>query len=82
MGNVFICFWIFLQVFDFSSSTWSSLRLKSVLQADQVKDNNSQEVLPATSDHSMVRKCACTHVHRWNEPLLHWRNCFFFLPHF
>lgn len=44
-----------VQVFDFSSSTWSSLRLKSVLQADQVKDNNSQEVLPATSDHSMVK---------------------------
>ncbi|CAL5209047.1 unnamed protein product [Lathyrus oleraceus] len=48
-----------VQVFDSRSLTWSSLKLK----ADTGKDNgnSSQENLPATSGHSMIR---------WGEKLL------------
>ncbi|XP_050210361.1 acyl-CoA-binding domain-containing protein 4 [Mercurialis annua] len=44
-----------VQVFDLRSSTWSNLKLKSNLQADKAEENGLHEVLPATSDHSMVK---------------------------
>ncbi|XP_048231831.1 acyl-CoA-binding domain-containing protein 4 [Ricinus communis] len=44
-----------VQVFDLRSSVWSSLKLKTDLHADKVEENGLQEVLPATSDHSMVQ---------------------------
>lgn len=44
-----------LQVFDFRSLTWSSLKLKA--NAGKYDDNSSQENLPATSGHNMVKIC-------------------------
>ncbi|KAL5069288.1 hypothetical protein RYX36_020175 [Vicia faba] len=48
-----------VQVFDFRSLTWSSLKLKADTGNDN--GNGSQENLPATSGHSMIR---------WGEKLL------------
>lgn len=48
-----------VQVFDFRSLTWSSLKLKADTGNDN--GNSSQENLPATSGHNMIR---------WGEKLL------------
>jgi hypothetical protein len=48
---------MFLQVFDFRGLVWSSLKLKSEADGGKSEENGEQEVLPATSDHSMVRLC-------------------------
>ncbi|KAJ7974986.1 acyl-CoA-binding domain-containing protein 4 [Quillaja saponaria] len=42
-----------VQVFDFRSLTWSNLKLKP--NADKGDTSGSQEVLPATSGHNMIR---------------------------
>ncbi|XP_011024324.1 PREDICTED: acyl-CoA-binding domain-containing protein 4 isoform X1 [Populus euphratica] len=44
-----------VQVFDFRGSVWSSLKLKSEADGGKSEENGAQEVLPATSDHSMVK---------------------------
>ena len=44
-----------MQVFDLRSLAWSNVRLETELNADEAEDSGSQEVLPPTSDHSMVR---------------------------
>ncbi|KAJ6428883.1 hypothetical protein OIU84_020519 [Salix udensis] len=44
-----------VQVFDFRGLVWSSLKLKSKVDAGKGKENGGPEVLPATSDHSMVK---------------------------
>ncbi|XP_021295609.1 acyl-CoA-binding domain-containing protein 4 isoform X1 [Herrania umbratica] len=44
-----------IQVFDLRSLTWSSLKLKIESDADKSEDNGLQEVLPGTSDHSMIK---------------------------
>lgn len=47
--------WMFLQVFDFRGLMWSSLKFKSKVDGGKGEENGAPEVLPATSDHSMVR---------------------------
>ncbi|KAH7547823.1 hypothetical protein ACOSQ2_033288 [Xanthoceras sorbifolium] len=44
-----------VQVFDLRSLAWSNLKLKTELNADKAEDSGSQEVLPPTSDHSMIK---------------------------
>ncbi|KAF9676617.1 hypothetical protein SADUNF_Sadunf08G0021200 [Salix dunnii] len=44
-----------VQAFDFRGLVWSSLKLKSKVDAGKVEENGAPEVLPATSDHSMVK---------------------------
>ncbi|KAL9388476.1 hypothetical protein Peur_017081 [Populus x canadensis] len=44
-----------VQVFDFRGLVWSSLKLKSEADGGKSEENGAQEVLPATSDHSMVK---------------------------
>lgn len=44
-----------MQVFDLRSLAWSSLKLKPEVNADKAEDSGSQEILPPTSDHRMVR---------------------------
>ncbi|KAL9318076.1 hypothetical protein ACSQ67_014593 [Phaseolus vulgaris] len=48
-----------VQVFDLRSLTWSSLKLKAKVGKED--GNSSQEFLPATSGHNMIR---------WGEKLL------------
>ncbi|KAF1880206.1 hypothetical protein Lal_00022335 [Lupinus albus] len=48
-----------VQVFDLGSLTWSSLQLKA--NAGEDGDSSSQQILPVTSGHSMIR---------WGEKLL------------
>ena len=45
-------------VFDLRSLTWSSLKLKANVGKDD--DDSSQEILPATSGHNMVKFCMTT----------------------
>ncbi|WCJ19227.1 Acyl-CoA-binding domain-containing protein 4 [Euphorbia peplus] len=44
-----------VQVFDPRSSAWSSLKLRTEPNSNEVEDNGLQEVLPSISDHSMVK---------------------------
>ncbi|GAV64742.1 Kelch_1 domain-containing protein/Kelch_4 domain-containing protein [Cephalotus follicularis] len=44
-----------VQVFDLRSLTWSNLELISELNTDKINGSDVQEVLPATSDHSMIK---------------------------
>ncbi|OVA17943.1 Kelch repeat type 1 [Macleaya cordata] len=44
-----------IQVFDLRTLTWSALKLHMDSESDQLGDNSSQEVLPATSGHSLVK---------------------------
>ncbi|XVF75638.1 hypothetical protein PTKIN_Ptkin13bG0203300 [Pterospermum kingtungense] len=44
-----------IQAFDFRSLTWCSLKLKIDPNADKSENNGLQEVLPGTSDHSMIK---------------------------
>ena len=44
-----------MQVFDFRGLMWSSLKFKSKVDGGKGEENGAPEVLPATSDHSMVR---------------------------
>ncbi|CAN0910566.1 Acyl-CoA-binding domain-containing protein 6 [Linum grandiflorum] len=44
-----------IQAFDFGSLAWYSLKPKFELDGSKVEENGSQESLPATSDHSMVK---------------------------
>ncbi|GMI83364.1 hypothetical protein like AT5G04420 [Hibiscus trionum] len=44
-----------IQVFDLRSLTWSSLKLKIEPSDDKSEENGLQEVLPGTSDHSMIK---------------------------
>ena len=46
-----------MQVFDFRGLVWSSLKLKTEAYGVKGEENGAQEVLPATSDHRMVRFC-------------------------
>ncbi|XP_019441010.1 PREDICTED: acyl-CoA-binding domain-containing protein 4-like isoform X1 [Lupinus angustifolius] len=48
-----------VQVFDLGSLTWSSLKLKA--NGGEDGDSSSQQILPATSGHSMIR---------WGEKIL------------
>ncbi|XVE99202.1 hypothetical protein REPUB_Repub03eG0176800 [Reevesia pubescens] len=43
-----------IQLFDFRSLTWSSLKLKIEPNVDKSEDSGLQEVLPGISDHSMI----------------------------
>ncbi|XP_022765490.1 acyl-CoA-binding domain-containing protein 4-like isoform X1 [Durio zibethinus] len=44
-----------IQVFDLRSLTWSSLKLKIEPNADKSEDTSLWEVLPGTSDHSVIK---------------------------
>ncbi|CAI0442536.1 unnamed protein product [Linum tenue] len=44
-----------IQVFDFGSLAWSSIKPNIELNGHKVEEMGSQEALPATSDHSMVK---------------------------
>ncbi|KAK0592644.1 hypothetical protein LWI29_022839 [Acer saccharum] len=44
-----------VQVFDLRSLAWSNVRLETELNAGEAEDSGSQEVLPPTSDHSMIK---------------------------
>ncbi|XP_061986715.1 acyl-CoA-binding domain-containing protein 4-like isoform X1 [Populus nigra] len=44
-----------VHVFDFRGLVWSSLKFKSKVDGGKGEENDAPEVLPATSDHSMVK---------------------------
>ncbi|KAL6977151.1 hypothetical protein U1Q18_025945 [Sarracenia purpurea var. burkii] len=44
-----------VQVFDLKTLAWSTLKLNTEPNAEKIKDNLSQEILSATSGHSMLK---------------------------
>ncbi|GMP68543.1 hypothetical protein CsSME_00028131 [Camellia sinensis var. sinensis] len=44
-----------VQVFNLKNLAWSTLKLSTESNADETKDSVSQEILPATSGHSMFK---------------------------
>lgn len=44
-----------VQVFDFETLAWSSLKLKTEPNVDKINDSLPQEILPATSGHNMFK---------------------------